>query len=132
MNLQLQALTPFGHVDGLKDFFFVHRLVHDQVDAVIAVKGQGNMPNATLDSQRALDAWVKLMQGEEADAQEQEALTDWLQLHANLHQAEYSALHLGVSPDLGVVDFAQESQYYDWQYAHSAVHDTLGQATGVV
>lgn len=130
MNIQVQSQMNFGDENSLQDFFFVHRLVHIQVDGVIATNGGGSMPNSTIDSERALETWGGLMVEREIDDGGRAALLDWLQLHANLHQAEYSALQLGVAPELGVVDFAQQNQFYDWMYAHSAVHDTLDQATG--
>lgn len=131
VNIQLQSQMFYGDADALRDFFFVHRLVHIGIDAAVSRAGLGSLPNATLDSERALAAWVSVMRkDQQADEGGQYALLDWLQLHANLHQAEYSALGLGVGPDLGVVDFSQESEFYDWMYSHAAAHDTLGDATG--
>ena len=135
MNIQAQSQIEFGDEDGMHDFFFVHRLVHIQVDGAITRAGLGVPPNATIDSERALQGWLQQMRkGRNPDADVEPgaayALTDWLQLHDNLHQSEYAALNLGEAPDLSVVDFSQENQFYDWMYAHSAIHDTLNQATG--
>lgn len=132
MNLQLQSQTPFGDTTGLKDFFFVHRLVHINADAAIAAMGLGNPPNAALDAQNALDAWAALMVDPQAANQRMRyALQDWLNLHNVLHQAEYAALNFGPAPDLSQVDFSKPEQYYDWMFAHSTVHDTLNAAVGI-
>lgn len=135
MNIQAQSQIGFGEEEPLRDFFFVHRLVHLQVDGVIVNAGGGSMPNATIDSERALEGWIAQMRrGRDpnmiAEPGAAYALSDWLQLHDNLHQAEYAALRLGLAPALSEVDFTQQNQFYDWMYAHSAIHDTLDQATG--
>ena len=130
MNIQPQSQMFFGDEASLKDFFFVHRLVHIAVDGVINAAGKGSMPNATLDSGRALDAWLNNMRGDMTTEEEKRALLDWLQLHANLHQYEYQALNLGTAPDLGVVDFSSKQQFDDWMFEHSAIHDALNSATG--
>ena len=132
MNIQLQSQMRYGDEAGLQDFAFVHRLVHHAVDDVIAARGRGSMPNATLDGSSALAAWSAAMRGErELTEQERHALRDWLQWHAALHQDEYSAFGLGFAPDLGVVDFGSEEQFNDWMYAHDQVHDTLNRAAGL-
>lgn len=132
MNIQLVSTMPYGNEAALRDFLLVHRLVHTQVDAAIAAKGGGALPNATLDSDSAATAWVAIMHGEPISEERQRALTDWMQLHANLHQDEYDRLDLGFAPDLSLSDFSQPRQFYDWMAAHAAVHDTLAAATGVV
>lgn len=131
MNIQLQSQMLYGDEAGMKDFMFVHRLVHSAVDAYIASKTSGQMPNAALDSGAALDGWLSAMRQDEETKVNQDALQDWLKWHAALHQDEYSSLGLGYAPELGVVDFSKEQQFYDWMLAHSEVHDTLNQAAGV-
>jgi hypothetical protein len=132
VNIQLQSQTPYGNEDGLRDFFFVHKLVHIAVDAAATLKGLGNAANATLDSTAALDGWLAAMRKDDGAPRGGDyALRDWLQLHAALHQAEYAMWGLGQAPELGVVDFGSESQFYDWMLAHSDVHDTLNQAAGI-
>lgn len=135
MNIQPQSQISYGDEEGLRDFFFVHRLVHLQVDTAIVQAGGGSVPNSTIDSERGLDGWIAQMRkgadpSHEVSDAESYALTDWLQLHDNLHQAEYVALQLGQAPNLSTVDFSKANEFYDWMYAHSAVHDTLNQVTG--
>jgi hypothetical protein len=131
VNINLQSQTSFGDEMGLRGFFMDHRLAHAQIDNVIAQASLGNMPSAALGSDSALDAWVTLMREKDAPDTGRRAFSDWLQLHANLHEAEYLALGLGDAPDLGTLDGASEEQYYDWMYAHGAVHDTLDAATHI-
>jgi len=130
VNIQVQSQMFYGDEASLKDFFFVHRLVHLRVDQVINTAGGGSMPNATLDNDNALSTWVKQMRKEPLAEEEDRSLFDWLQLHANLHQFEYQALGLGTAPDFGVVDFSSQQQFDDWMFEHSAIHDTLNAATG--
>jgi tellurite resistance protein len=134
VNIDVVSTLSFGDRQGLQDFFFVHRLVHLQIDEVLAQRGSGSQPNATLDSQAALDAWLAAMAAGadgEIDQNEQRALTDWLQLHANLHESEYLALKFGDAPDLSQADFRSPEQFYEWMYAHAALHDTLSAAIGL-
>lgn len=132
MNIQLQSQMAYGDTTGLRDFFFVHHLVHQAVDAHIAAAGKGAMANAVLDSDSALDGWAAVMRKDESvPSGKASALTDWLHLHAALHQGEYSAFGLGIAPDLGVVDFSSERQFYDWMLAHREVHDTLNAAARI-
>ena len=131
MNLDLQSQMAYGDREGLADFLLVHRLVHQQVDAVIAQAQRGIMPSATINSSAAEQVWGALMDPDaEISVQDAQVMQDWLQVHANLHQAEYTALNLGYAPDLSQVDFGDEAQFYVWMYAHAAIHDTLDQATG--
>jgi hypothetical protein len=133
VNIQIESQMFYGDEQALRSFFFVHYLVHKQVDSVIASRSLGSNANATIDSSRALDGLVQAMlKPPQRDEGAARALSDWLQLHADLHQAEYAALQLGLAPDLGVVRFEDESAFYDWMFAHAAVHDTLGAATGIL
>lgn len=131
MNIDIQSTMRFGDEVGLKDFFFVHRLVHQGVDAVIATRGNGVMPNAAIDSTLALAAWLAFMRQDDVNDEERYALNDWLQLHDQLHQDEYAAFGLGQAPTLGSVDFSNDQQFYDWMFVHGAVHDTLNLAAGI-
>ena len=55
---------------------------------------------------------------------------DWLQLHAQVHQAEATALGLPYPSWILDVNFDVESEFYDWIGNHAALHqltiDTLG------
>jgi hypothetical protein len=115
---------------SLKDFFFVHRLVHTAVDGYIAQNGGSSMPNSTLDTDAAMHTWIKKMAQVETSETDDRALTDWLQLHSNLHLAENAALNLSTSPDLSVVDFSDKTQFNDWMYEHALLHDALNSAAG--
>lgn len=131
MNIQAQSLMDFGDKAALLDFMLVHRLVHLQIDDYLVQQGKGSMPNPALDSGDVAEIWYRLMVSPNSlVAENLRPLTDWLELHGNLHQAEYAALNLGQAPELVNVDFRNKEQFYDWMYVHAAVHDTLNQATG--
>ena len=131
MNINLVSGMPFGDEQALLDFAFVHRLVHRAVGSALQAAGKGATPNATIDSDAAMRVWGALMRGDDVTPAQARPLVDWLQLHANLHQAEYDVLALGPVPDLSVVDFRDERQFYDWMFAHNIIHDTVGAASGV-
>ena len=132
MNIEVQSQILFGDVQGLKDWFLVHRLAHHGVDEAIAQAGRGSMPSATIDSDSAMHAWAALMTpGATVDALSRRALLNWMTLHDSLHQAEYGALGLGTAPDMGLADLGDEQQFYDWMQVHSQVHDIENTAAGV-
>ena len=62
-----------------------------------------------------------------------QALIDWLQVHAVIHDQTYALLAgVGtVAPDLSVADFSQPQQFYDWMYAHQQMHDYAHQTLGL-
>lgn len=129
MNIDFVSQMAFGDTQALKDFALVHRFVHSANCAAIQRKGLGATPAALVDATPAMDAWAALMRHDEnVDAQ---PLVDWLQLHGNLHQAEYDAIGAGEAPDLTSVDFRSPEQFYDWMAAHQAIHDQVGQILGV-
>lgn len=129
MQIDLVSAMPFGDGPSLQDFAFVHRLSHNQIDSAIQAKSLGALPNATLDSRAAMEVWTALMRHE--DVGNPRPLLDWLQLHANLHTAEWLVLGLGQVPDLSIVDFSNEQEFYDWMGAHAYIHDTENQALGI-
>jgi hypothetical protein len=130
MNIDFVSQMTFGDERALHDFLLVHRFVHAAVGAALQQRGASGLASATIDSDAAATDWVALMHGE-APPSGAHALADWLQLHANLHQAEYDALRAGQAPDLGSVDFSNPGQFYEWMAAHQAVHDQVGALAGV-
>jgi hypothetical protein len=129
VSIRIFTDMPYGNAQALRDFAFAHRLEHIAIDNKIAQLGRGSMPNATLDSEGAMSAWISLMDDDVGVADS--ALLDWLKWHSALHQAEYEALNLGYAPELDVVHFEDENQFYDWMSVHASVHDVLLTATGV-
>lgn len=120
----------FGDAKALQDFAFVHRLSHADNSKAIQLAGGPALPSATIDNHTAMDAWAKAMAQIDLSATERLALSDWMQLHTNLHQAEFDALNLGESVDLSQADFSQDASFYDWMAAHAFVHDQIGNALG--
>lgn len=129
MNISLQSQMLFGDEQSLRDLFLVHRMAHDAYAKAIIGKGGPPMPTGGLSNEFALREWGSLMRGE--DAGSAAILRDWLELHQNLHQAEYAAVGFGLLPDLVNVDFSQEGQFYDWMFGHTEIHNIIGQAVGV-
>ena len=62
MNIQSHSSMAFGDLEGLQDFMFVHRLVHDDLDRAIERTGKGAMPSYALDDSSALLVWQALTQ----------------------------------------------------------------------
>jgi len=120
VDIDLQSQMNFGDAESLRDLFLVHRFVHDQYAAQIVAKGGQVTPTGGLSSELALAEWVVTMQGDAPGLMP--ALGDWLQLHQNLHQAEYQAVNAGLMPDLVDVDFSDEQQFYDWMELHRDLH----------
>lgn len=132
MNIQAQSSMAFGDLEALQDFMFAHRMAHDGLDRAIERAGKGAMPGYALDDPAALLVWQALTQRLDVPDHKSQVFTNWLELHATLHRAEYAALSLKSDvPDLTRVDFRQRDQFYDWMAVHAAVHDTLNQAAGV-
>lgn len=129
MNIDLQSQMQFGDEQALRDLFLVHRLTHDAYAKAIVAKGGPSTPTGGLSNDAALAEWGALMKGD--DVGSAAILRDWLELHQNLHQAEYSALGFGQLPDLANIDFSQASQFYDWMAGHADIHAVVGRATGV-
>ena len=119
----------FKDSESLRDLFLVHRLLHDQYSAAIVAKEGQPTPTAGLSNEIALEDWAFTMQGEVQGLMP--ALGDWLQLHQNLHQAEYAAANIGLLPDLVDVDFSDEEQFYDWMQLHSDLHQQQSVALGI-
>lgn len=120
MDIDLQSQMNFGDEESLRDLFLVHRFVHDQYSAQIVAQGGLPTPTAGLSSEIALADWVVTMKGDSPGLMP--ALGDWLQLHQNLHQAEFQAVNTGFLPDLVDVDFSDQQQFYDWMELHRALH----------
>lgn len=133
MNIQAQSSMAFGDFEALQDFVFVHRLAHQAIDKAAALAGFGAMPSPTLDDQRVMRVWQALMSPLAPNIREEDerVLRDWLELHGNLHRAEYAAYKLGEVPELIVVDFRDRNQFYDWMAVHAGVHLALNIAAGV-
>ena len=132
MNIDAVSNMRYGDITGLRDFFLVHWMVHLEIDAALVKKGSASLPNAALDSEAALSAWVGAMtSGKNPTDDDFIAIMDWLQLHANLHDMEYSALGYGDAPDFSELDLTNSNEFYTWMFAHAAVHDLLGQALSI-
>jgi hypothetical protein len=125
MNIDLDSQFQFGDAAGLKMFMLTHKFVHDQIALFAQAKYGSSFSGYGLMSPFAEAAWEELMKGERTE-NIPPALQDWLQLHAILHDEEY-ALIVGVSsigqPDLSLVNFSDQQQFYDWMYVHQQLHD---------
>jgi hypothetical protein len=113
----------FGDAAGLKDFFLVHRFVHDQTAAALAKQVNRSVSTFGLSSSAAEEAWAMLMR--EGSGSIPLALTDWLKFHADIHTTTYTLLGQPgtVAPDLSVADFSQAQGFNDWMFVHQQMHD---------
>lgn len=102
--------TPFDDKEAFNDFLFVNSLAHTAVAKNLEQSGSSidSYPISTMDDE-----------------------TDWLQVHAQVHQQEFSALGLVGLPDLAEIDLHDEQQYLDWMAIHAAAHDTVNAVLGL-
>ena len=56
---------------------------------------------------------------------------DWLQLHQDIHQAQYNTLVLHGLPDFSDVDWKNQSSFEDWHLNHSLVHKAINTILGI-
>jgi len=132
MNLDLASIISHGDKAALQDFFLVHRFVHDsEADAISAQLGIP-FPTFGVADSSAEEAWVETMRAEKGQPPPP-ALSNWLALHAQIHQAAYAAIGgtANLAPDLSVADFAAPEQFYDWLYVHQTMHDYEQSSLGV-
>jgi hypothetical protein len=123
MRIDLSSSIVFGDPVGLRAFLMDHVFVHEQESQALQALTGETFSTIGLLSQQADDAWVGLMERRQRPTPQ--PLTDWLQLHALMHDQIYEAIagEGTVAPDLSVVDFSQEAQFYDWMFAHQSMHD---------
>jgi hypothetical protein len=134
MNIDLDSQIQYGDTEGLRQFFLTHRFVHAQTALAISQQFSIALPSIGLASGAAEDAWSELMtariNGE--SRQPTQPLLDWLNLHAQLHQHEYSAVSPSlIAPDLSTVNFNNEEQFNEWMQAHQQMHDAVSQSLGI-
>lgn len=131
MNLDIASSIDFGDSDGLLHFFNDHRFVHEEESIALTAKYGGVFSTFGLFSSLAEDAWINLMRTRQGPPPQ--ALIDWLQVHAFIHDQTYAALAGSgtTAPDLSVVDFSKEDQFYDWMYVHQQMHDYEQQTLGL-
>lgn len=127
MQVDLASQIQFGDASGIRDFMLVHRMAHAAISLGFEQRNVPPMSLVALESAAATEAWIATMQGND----QPEALSDWLRLHYDLHQAEFNALGFGQAPDISTVDFRSPLQFYDWMFAHATMHDQVATALGV-
>jgi len=123
VNIDLVSQMVFGDREGLRDFFLVHRFVHDQTAEALTKTLGRSTSTFGLSSGPAEDAWATLMQ--EGEGAVSAALTDWLKFHADIHSTTYTLLGQPgtVAPDLSVADFTKAESFSDWMFVHQSMHD---------
>ena len=131
MNIDLASTFDFGNTDALRTFMAVHRSVHDATSAALSAKYAGSFSTFGLSAGVAEGQWIEIMRTRRGPMPE--ALNDWLRYHAQIHNATYARLAgTGtVAPDLSVVDFSKETEFYDWMYVHQQMHDYEQDALGI-
>jgi hypothetical protein len=128
MSIDLVSQMSFGDAMALRDWMFVHRLEHNRFAQVLANRGVAPVPGG-VDSPSATEAWIRMMQDPESPIER--SVIDWLQTHNTLHQSEFDALGFGQAPDIEDVDFRDASQFYDWMFAHTLIHDQVAASLGL-
>jgi hypothetical protein len=125
MIIDLSATTSFGDDSGMKNFFLVHRFIHDQTAAALSAKFHVASSSFGIYDSLADEAWLALMKNGKAGTRPPPALAGWLKIHADIHVANYTLLGQTptTAPDLSLVDFGDQEQFYDWMFVHSQMHD---------
>jgi hypothetical protein len=125
MIIDLAATTGFGDESGLKNFFLVHRFIHDQTAAALTAKFNIAASSFGIFDSNAETEWLKVMKEAKPGQRPPQALSNWLKVHADIHVATYGLLGQSptTAPDLSLVDFGDQEQFYDWMYAHQQMHD---------
>lgn len=109
-DMTLYSNTEFGNKDAMNDFLFANSLSHHEIANAIQLQGK------TINS-------VPI--GDMGNPE------DWLLSHYQVHQQEFEQLGLSGLPDLSVLDFKDQFQFYDWMQLHSSVHFLVNQTLGL-
>jgi hypothetical protein len=131
VNIDLASTFNFGDVPALRQFFLDHYTVHIQTAQALGTTYGGIFSTTGLFDQLAEDAWVEVMSQRTPASR---PLAYWLILHNQIHQTtEQQIVSAGLNaPDLSIVDFSKEDQFYDWMYVHQEMHDYEQQALGLL
>jgi hypothetical protein len=133
MNMDLVSTLPYRDANALHDYFLVHRFVHEATSGALGVQYQAPGTTFGLSDQQAEEAWINLMGNPDERGAQPPALRAWLDNHNQIHLNTYAVLggDPDSAPDLSVVDFSSEAQFYDWMQLHQEVHDYEQQALGL-
>jgi len=124
MNIDLFASAEFKDEQAIRAFILAHEFVHLETANALTAKYGVTVSTFGLESPFAEEEWIKSMNSDPGSGTPA-ALRDWLNFHAYMHTQTYSLLGQNptVAPDLSVVDFSSEEQFYDWMYVHMEMHD---------
>jgi hypothetical protein len=133
MIIDLAASAGFSDQSGMQNFFLVHRFVHDETAAALTAKYNVAQSSFGVTDQIAEREWLKLMADAKPGQPVPPALQIWLQVHNDIHVATYTLLGQTPdgAPDLSLVDFGSEQEFYDWMYDHQQIHDWEQQSLGI-
>ena len=109
-SIQLSDVQ-FGDAAAFLDFIMSNDMSHHAIASKLLTQGKGiqSLPISDVGSD----------------------MNQWLQVHQNLHQQEFTSMGLGVAPDMTAVDFNNEQAYYDWMDFHAQIHAYVGSVLGV-
>jgi len=127
-DITLLSQMDYGDAAALRDFMLTHATLHSQYASAIVAQSGVETPNYGLIATDAQDSWIAQMND---GAPAREALLTWLQVHSDLHTAEFQALALGTIPDIQTVDFRSQDAFYQWLDTHQQMHDITSYALGV-
>ena len=125
MIIDLAATVGFKDLSGMRNFFLVHRFVHDAEAQALTQRYAVPASSFGISDQSAEEVWLNLMQQGKPRQPMPKSLTNWLRNHADIHIANYTLLGQTptAAPDLSQVDFGSQEEFYDWMYAHQQMHD---------
>lgn len=132
MNIDFYGMFNFGDEDAVKVFVLAHQMTHDAENRAIFEQYGQNITTYEVGGQEIVAPWIAIMR-KEVDSTPA-ALTDWLEMHNNAHQAILAVLPPAVglpTVDLSLANFADENQMYEWLMLHQQIHSYEQQALGV-
>lgn len=132
-RLDLASTMSYAEDAPMRTFFNEHNILHQQYASLLVTTSVA-VPLFDVSDQGALEDWISLMdssQAKEKGVQQGDRITNWLNMHMQLHTGELAALGLGDPVDIATVDFRDPQQFYDWHLVHTQMHDAEDAALGL-
>lgn len=133
MNIYLQSDMSFGDNQALRVFFGDHGQAHATYARLLSEMGLPTSGYFDVSDQGTVDAWTAMNDAlrTEEKVKQPNSITNWLIMHATLHDAESQALGITLTSGLDDADFTNKEQFFDWFYIHQQQHLAQDMALGL-
>ena len=130
--LDIASAMTYGDDDAMRDFFLIHNIQHQRYAALI-VTPSVKIPSFDVADEGALEDIIQIFHAhKEGHKMPMTArLSNWLNMHYELHSGEMGALNLGGTTDISVVDFGNVSEFSNWLFNHQETHASEDAALGI-